>query len=114
MTDRERQMIEYYIPHPRDPELEDGEYYYLQYTSSGERVIKVVPLDVLPYDDGTEYGIYQKRGTQYRRIDAGYDDPLRGVRMHDLYDNRQDCRDQTHMSWDHWEELRRLQKSQNN
>lgn len=112
MTDRERQMIETYLPHPRDPELEIGTYYYLQYTSSGERVIKVWPLDILPTKDGTEYGIYQQRGGQLQRIDAGYGDPLRGVHMHDLYDNKQDCRDQTHMCWDRWEELRKLQEAE--
>lgn len=112
MTDRERELIEYYIPHPRDPDLEDGAYYYLQYTASGERVVKVWPLDILPYEHGTEYGIYQKRGTRYQRIDAGYGDPCRGVQMHDLYDNKQDCRDQTHMSWNRWEELRQLQKEE--
>ena len=29
MTDRQRQLIESYIPSPRDESLKDGEYYYI-------------------------------------------------------------------------------------
>ena len=115
MTDRERQMIEGYLPNPPDPELEDGAYYWLQYLANGStRVLTVYPLDILPVKDGTEYGIYQMRGGRMHRVDAGYDDPCRGVRMHDLYDNKQDCRDQTHMCWDRWEELRQIQQKEDN
>lgn len=39
MTDRERQMIAEYLPHPPDPELQDGEYYYLQSTMGGEAAV---------------------------------------------------------------------------
>lgn len=106
MTDREQQMIEAYIPSPRDETLGFGEYYYLQTTSTGDRVIRVTVHDILPHEDGTEYGIYQG----HRRIDAGYDDWSRGVRMHDLYDNREDCKNFTHMMYDGWEHLRELQR----
>jgi len=105
MTERQRQMIEDYIPNPRDESLGFNEYYYLQYTSSGgERVIKVRVHEILPHDDHMEYGVYTKSG----RIDVG--DPFRGVRKHDLYDNKEDCRNQTHLMWDDWEELRALQE----
>jgi len=112
MTDRDREDIAYYLPHDRDPTLDTGEYYYLQYTmgkTGNPRVIRVYALDILPHKDGTEYGIYQYRRGRYHRIDAGYGDFSRGVRMGDLYDNKQDCRDQTHMGCHWWEELRKKQ-----
>lgn len=96
----------YYIPHKRDETLEDGEYYYLHSTMGGDKIIKVYPLTILPHKDGTEYGIYQKKGCNLVRIDAGYGDPNRGVRFSDLYDNKEDCKDRTHMMYEGWEELR--------
>ena len=108
MTDRERQMIEAYLPNPPDPTLEQGEYYFCQSTAGGERVIRVFALDILPLKNGTEYGIYQKRGSRLVRIDVG--DPGRGVTMANLYDNYQDCKDGTHYMNDRWEQLRELQR----
>ena len=111
IDDRTRQMIEYYLPNPPDPDLEDGEYYWLQ-EGLTSRVIKVYPLDIFPVKDGTEYGIYTKRGGRLVRLDAGYGDPLKGVRMHDLYDNKQDCRDRAHNTCEEWQELREIQKKE--
>ena len=114
MTDHEREQIAYYLPHEADPGLDSGEYYYLQYTAGKERVIHVYALDILPLHDGTEYGIYQQRGGRLQWIDAGWGDSTRGVRMGDLYDNKEDCRAQTHggVSW--WPELREKQKAEGN
>lgn len=106
MTDRVRKEIEYYIPHDPDPTLEDGEYYLLQYTSGVPRVIKVRLFDILPCSDGMEYGMYQQRRGQWVRIDAGWCTPNRGHRKGDLYDNKEDCREQTHCCCHWWEELR--------
>lgn len=103
MTERQRQMIEGYLPRARDKSLEFDEYYYLQYTSSGERVIKVHVREILPQKDSIEYGIYNRSG----RIGG---DPFRGVRKYDLYDNKEDCKEQTHIAYDDWEELRLLQE----
>lgn len=108
MDDRTRQMIEAYLPHPRDPSLEAGEYFFKRDTMRGPQIIRVFPLDIMPMRDGTEYGIYQSRGGRLVRIDGrGDGDPCRGVRMHELYDNRQDCLDGTHTCFDEWEDLRR-------
>lgn len=112
MTERERQMIAEYLPGEPDPKLRDGEYYYLQSTMGGERVIKVFPLDILPYHDGTEYGIYQEKGNRMVWIDSGWGDPSRGVRFHDLYDNKEDCKNRTHYFMDEWEKLRELQQEE--
>lgn len=115
MDDRTRQMIEYYLENPPDPKLPEGAYYWLQYTA-GEtgkpRVITVYPLDILCTREGTEYGIYQQHGGRLQRIDAGYGSPYRGVRMHDLYDNKPDCMAQTHMCCDEWEQLREIQRKE--
>lgn len=109
MTDRERQMIEEYLPNPPDPTLGDGEYYYLQ----NERVIRVYPLDILPNKDGgTCYGIYTKRGGRLVRVDDGYGDPFHGVYFYDLYDNKEDCRNRTHWFCEEWERLRELQQKE--
>jgi len=108
-------MIETYLPHPPDPDLPEGAYYWLQYTAGATgkpRVLTVYIHDIMPTKDGIEYGIYQVRGGRYQRVDAGYGDPMRGVQMHDLYDNKEDCRDQTHMILNNWETLRKIQKDQ--
>ena len=108
MTDREKRLIEGYIPNPRDPDLIDGQYYY----NHNGRIIKVFPLDILPHDEGIEYGCYQLRGGQLQWIDtAGYGSPCRGCRKANLYDNKQDCRDDTHLLYDNWEDLRRVQEN---
>ena len=73
-------------------------------------MLKVYPLDVLPHDDHTEYGIYQYKGGRLTRLDAGYGNGYRGVRMGDLYDNKEDCRNQTHGWCDDWERLREIQQ----
>lgn len=113
MTDRMKEEIAYYLPHDPDPTLEPGEYYYLQYTMGKPRVIRVYALDILPVKDGTEYGCYQQRGGRLCWVDGGYGDMFRGIRMHDLYDNKEDCRDQTHMCCNWWEQLRKEQKAAN-
>lgn len=110
--ERTRRMIEAYLPHPRDASLEPGEYYYLRETLRGPRVIRVFALDILPHRDGTEYGLYQNRGGRLVWVDTrGDGDRSRGAHMYELYDNREDCRDRTHVCYDGWEDLRRIQEA---
>ena len=115
MTDKMKEEIEHYLPHDPDPTLEPGEYYYLQSTQKGEQVIKVQVKCILPgaINGEMEYGIYQAWGTGLRWVDVGWGDPNRGCYFHQLYDNKEDCRDQTHMWCDWWEELRKEQKATN-
>lgn len=112
IDERTRQMIEMYLPNPPDPDLEPGEYYWLQEGMNGSRVIKVYALDIFPMKDGTEYGLYTKRGGRLVRVDTGYGNPFRGARMHDLYDNKIDCRNYQHNTCDEWEHLREIQKKE--
>ena len=111
MDERMQRMIEAYIPSPPDLTLDMSEYYYCRCTAAGDRIIRVFALDILPLRDGTEYGIYQQRGSRMCRIDArGDGDRNRGVPMSALYDNYQDCKDQTHYMYDRWEMLREIQQ----
>lgn len=111
MDERTRRMIEAYLPHPRDPVLRRDEYYYQQETTAGPRVIRVFVLSILPQKDDIEFGVYQERGGRLVWIDSrGDGDHNRGVRLCELYDNKEDCRDRTHLGFDGWEDLRRLQE----
>lgn len=109
IDERTRLMMETYIPRPRDPDLPPGAYYWMQ----NNKVIKVWPLDIYPHKDGVEYGIYQEKGGRLVRLDVGYADGTRGVRMCDLYDNKEDCRERTHGFCEDWERLRKLQTEGN-
>lgn len=116
MTEQDRQQIEYYIPGEPDPSLEDGEYYYLQNKTGTDRVIRVFPLDIFPTKHGTQYGLYKKKGGRLVWVDTGWgpDDHTHGVYRGDLYDNKEDCKNQTHGGCSWWEELRRIERDDNN
>lgn len=118
MDDRTRQMIEAYIPSPPDPTLEFEEFYYLQSTMKGEQVIKVHVLSVFPGDpfrsDDCEYSIYQVRSDGLRWVDVGYGDHFRGCHRSELYDNKEDCKNQTHSWYEQWEQLRQIQQEEKN
>lgn len=112
MTERQKQLIEGYIPNPRDRSLENGEYYLLYYGRGGERIRKVYIREILPHSEGysswNEYGVYDSKTNA--RIDSGWNSPFRGHKMADLYDNKEDCKNQTHVMYDGWEELRKIQE----
>lgn len=103
MTDRERTMIEAYIPSPRDKTLKQGVEYYVM--GLDNKVYKVHICEILPNDDTTEYGCYTDKGRHiksYRKHE--------GWHMCDLYDNKQDCKNLTHGAYEYWEELRKIQE----
>lgn len=107
MTERQRQMIEGYIPNPRDPELGDDDFYILD---PYDRVQKVYITDINPgrMNEGVRYGVrYSSTGKKYGGSDYG------NTYMSQLYDNKEDCRNQTHMLFEGWEELRELQRKEN-
>lgn len=112
MADAETlRQIGAYLPNSRDGTLAHGEYFYLKDTSDGGRVIRVEVRGVMSCEDGVEYDIYQRVGRRALRVDP-YNDPHRGVRKADLYDNRCDCRRQTHPAVDWWEQLRQAQREE--
>lgn len=116
LTERQKRMIESYLPSPRDQSLEEGEYYVLYYGRSREYVRKVRIANIFPITEGwssyTEYDVYDVKSGA--RVDSGWGSRFRGFRMHALYDNKEDCRNQTHIMYDDWEQLRKLQEAENN
>lgn len=104
-------MIAAYIPGEPDPTLDFGEYYFLQQNTGRGRVIRVFALDCYPHRDGTRYGCYTMRGGQLVHVDDGWGgDPYHGIYMSQLYDNKEDCKNQTHSWYEGWEKLREIQK----
>lgn len=114
MTDRQRQMIEAYIPREPDPTLDFAEYYM---TDAADRVIRVLASSIAYTSDDREireviaigkrpHPVYGGRG-EYGRNPGWY-----YVRA--LYDNKQDCREDTHWMYDDWERLRYLQQEELN
>ena len=109
MTERERQLISVYLPNPRDPELEFNQYYV---RDTADRIRKVEVRNILPHENEMSYGVYEV--TSGRRIDAGYGSQYIGFRKHALYDNKEDCKSQTHLLYNNWEYLRELQERETN
>lgn len=108
MTEREKLMVETYLPNRRDPNLPEGEYYILD---NNERIQQVYISNIYPdmEHDSTTYGvILSKTGKRYRG-GSGYDG---SVHMYDLYDNKEDCRNWAHGVYDGWEQLRALQEGE--
>lgn len=114
IDDQTRKLIKEYLPNPPDPELGFEEFYYLQCTARGEQVIKVKVKYILPGDDhgGIEYGIYQVCENGLRWVNVGWGDRNRGCYRSQLYDNREDCRNQAHMWVRDWERLREIQREE--
>lgn len=107
MTDRERQLIEAYLPNPPDPELGFMDYYV---RDTADRVRKVHVSDFFPHEETMEYDVYEI--STGKRIDSGWADRWRGFHRGQLYDNREDCRNHEHDWYDGWEELRRIQRKE--
>ena len=113
MDERTARMIAEYLPNPPDPTLDVSEYYFLQNNTGRERVIRVYALDCFPHKDYVGYGCYQQRGGRLVHVDDGWGgDPFHGIYMHQLYDNKEDCRNQTHSWFDRWEQLRDIQRKE--
>lgn len=104
MTEREKELIEAYIPSPRDTALGDFQYYAQDLSG---RIQKVEITDICPRaNEETVYRVVQadtrKRVKGWREYD--------GFAMSDLYDNKQDCKDETHLGYSYWEHLREIQQ----
>lgn len=107
MTDYEKKLIEAYIPSPRDKTLQDDEFYVMD---CHDRVVKGSGYD-LAFDlaDGTEkIRLINGRGV----IHSAMGDELDFVRINHLYDNKEDCKNQTHFAYPEWQKLRELQEDE--
>ncbi len=109
MTERDKQLAAAYIPSPRDPELDVNEYYVMDLAG---RVQKVFVTRVFPGEHGEEVYVVAQSNT--RRYVNGWvsSDGLfaDGFIDSDLYDNKQDCKNQTHPAYGKWRDLRRKQQ----
>lgn len=105
MTERQSQLIEAYIPSPRDESLDFDEYYVKDNIG---RIYKVHIRDIYPHGEETLYGVYTDGG---RHIKCWCDD-IGGYPKRHLYDNKTDCQDDTHSLYDNWETLREIQKQE--
>ena len=111
MTDRERKMIEGYLPSPRDPDLGPFEYYVLD---NRDRPVRVT-VSHIGYD--RDQAIFQVFTPSGKLVHGPYEtsQDLWGGGWYykgSLYDNKDDCRSCTH-SWCHfWEDLRRMQEEE--
>lgn len=107
ITDKERQLIKAYIPTPRDKSLGPFDYYVKDISG---RVYKVFISGIYPYLDETRYSVFTDGGKRVTDFTSDGNFPMRHI-----YDNKQDCIDETHNYYDDWEQLRKLQeKSENN
>ena len=52
MTDRQKELIEFYIPSPKDPTLLFGEYYLMYNGRSREYIRKVRVGSIYPHSEG--------------------------------------------------------------
>lgn len=105
MTDEQLRKIRYYLPSPRDPELEEDEYYV---EDTAGRIRKVYITDIYPYKEETTYAV--REVSTGRRIDSGWGSEYVGFYKYQLYDNKPDCKNREHSIYNGWEELRRLQQ----
>lgn len=111
MTDRERQLIESYIPGQRDPELDFDEYYVLD---ARDRPVKVRIVNIAPRGDRTVYQVETPAGRLVHGCWETDTETWGGgwyAKAH-LYDNKDDCRSSTHLMYDEWERLRETQRKE--
>lgn len=112
MTDRQRQMIAGYLPNPRDPELGPDEY-YVEDMRGRAITVHIQSIAV----DGYGKSVYQVRTGAGRLVHGPFEsmpDVFGGgwYTMAHLYDNKTDCLDGSHIMFDEWEDLRRIQKEE--
>lgn len=112
MTDRERQMIEAYLPHPREADLDPFDYYAED--ARGRAVTVHIGQIGYSRDNRT---IYQVRTDSGRLVHGCWEsepDLMGGgwYTMSHLYDNREDCLHGAHSMFGGWEELRKLQREE--
>lgn len=93
-----------YILRDRDPELEDGEYYV---KDTAGRVVKGRLVNILPCNtsycsEGVTYGLVNAKG---QHISAGTGSDFIGFTKSEMYDNRDDCREDAHIMFSRWEDF---------
>lgn len=113
MTDRQRQLIEGYLPTPPDPELEPYFDYYVE--DMRGRAVKV-HIQNIGFNSENK-SIYQVRTEAGRLVHGPWecDSELFGGGWYtkaNLYDNKEDCIHSEHSMYDDWEVLRGIQRKE--
>lgn len=99
---KRRELAEKYIPSPRDETLDEDEYYVL---SVNGVVQKGWISDIAADRYGNE--LYRLRNS--KGIVRSWDsDSLGYTQKMNLYDNKKDCKAETHYCYNDWEELRNV------
>lgn len=96
-----KSMVDAYIPSPRDESLDVDEYYVL----SENNIIQKGWISDIAFDShgNIRYRLRNKKGV----VHSWASDELGYVRKSHMYDNKQDCKSETHFAYDDWEELRK-------
>lgn len=106
MTEKEKELIEDYIPNKRDESLEEDEYYVL---TANDTVQKGIVRDIAFNARGEDiFRLWNSRGV----VHSWASDNMGYVTKRHMYDNKQDCKDNTHFAYDDWEKLREIQKQE--
>lgn len=100
-----RYMIGNYIPSPRDPGLGVFEYYV---KDDHGRIRKVEIASICP-PDGYDKDIYRVRLVNSGKMLLNSLNKHGGFPIRQLYDNKEDCRNETHHFFSAWEKLREFQ-----
>lgn len=109
MTDRERELIGFYLPTPPDPTLGFMEFYM---RDSADRVIRVRASEIAFDNEGEFRLVWRSKGTGVFNA-AGEVGRFPGwYYVWALYDNKPDCKDNQHCLYNGWEFLRRLQQEE--
>ena len=107
IDEQTRKKIEAYIPSPRDKSLRP---YCDYYVNQNGRVKLGHVRDTYMNDDGEDLlGLVDDHG---RKIHVLWE--FDSFRRCELYDNEEDCRNQTHGAYDDWEALRAMQEGEEN
>lgn len=107
MTDRERNLINTYLPSPPDAELGFMDFYM---RDSADRVIRVHAAEIAVGEEGEFRRVWRKNGSGVFNASGEVSRMPGWYYVWALYDNKQDCRDNSHCLYNGWEHLRRLQQ----
>lgn len=106
MTERERALIDAYLPSPPDPTLDFMDFYM---RDSADRVIRVHATDIAFNNEGEYRKVWRSNRTGVFNAAGEVGNMPGWYYVWALYDNKQDCKDNQHCLYNGWERLRELQ-----
>lgn len=95
-----KELAKIYTPSPRDNSLDDDEYYVL---SENNTIQKGRITDIaFGLHERMKYRLFNGRGI----VKCWASDELGYISKSHMYDNKKDCKNETHFAYEDWEELR--------